>query len=258
MSGRVKCCSNFIQEKSNKALYLDLESVGVSAATGLLELAALGHDTGLDTVVGVGVINRGSVAEVSLCLTGIAGTTQQDGVGALGCLQGKLIKGQALTTSLGDAGTGGLGESKSTDGHLGNINKANIVGDTTDNDSGLAILALHVSGDTGNGKRSPVHSGRTESLNNGSGELRLGTARQEHEELLEQLHVNVLGHGGLSGVVLDTSATCFQINTHFAVLKNNKLVFDYSQNVNSLTYLTIINKLLLLILLINSKTIGRS
>ena len=44
---------------------LNLESSRSSASTGLLELASLGSDVRLDTIVCVGVVDRGLVAEMA-------------------------------------------------------------------------------------------------------------------------------------------------------------------------------------------------
>jgi hypothetical protein len=67
---------------------LNLESSRSSASTGLLELASLGSDVRLDTIVCVGVVDRGLVAEMAHSLTGILGTTEKHGVASLGGTKG--------------------------------------------------------------------------------------------------------------------------------------------------------------------------
>jgi hypothetical protein len=83
-----------------------LETIGLSATTGSLELSASGAHVGLDAVVGVGVVDRGGVTEVSDGLAGILGAAQEHGVGALGLAEGELVEGDALTTGLGDTSSG--------------------------------------------------------------------------------------------------------------------------------------------------------
>ena len=63
---------------------LNLEAVGSSAATSPFELSAVGSDTGLNTVVGMRVVDGGSMAEEFNRLTGIFPSSQEDGVRALG------------------------------------------------------------------------------------------------------------------------------------------------------------------------------
>lgn len=57
--------------------------------------------------MGVGVVDRGGVAEVSDGLTGVLGTAKEHGVGALGLAEGELVEGDALTTGLGDTSSAG-------------------------------------------------------------------------------------------------------------------------------------------------------
>lgn len=114
---------------------LDLETLGSSATTSLLELAALGHDLGLLVLVR-------THAEVLDSLTGVLGTTEEDGVGTGGGAEGKLVESQALTASLGDSGTSSAGEAESGDGHLGNLEHAMFIISTISLQLSLVDLAL--------------------------------------------------------------------------------------------------------------------
>lgn len=127
----------------------------------------------------VRVGDGGAVAEVSDGLTGSLGTTEEDGVGALGGAEGKLIQGDALTAGLDNSGTGSLGESKSSDGELRNLEKTRIVSDGTNNDGGLALLSLHVSRQAGDRNRGVVDLGHSQSLDDGQSELGLSTSGKE-------------------------------------------------------------------------------
>jgi hypothetical protein len=82
---------------SSKRLYL--ETTRPSATTGTLELAALALDVGL--LVGVG-----TEAEMLDSLTGVLGSTEEEGVGSSGEAGSDLIDSEALATGLLDAGTG--------------------------------------------------------------------------------------------------------------------------------------------------------
>lgn len=129
---------------------LHLETLGASAATGTLELAALALDVGL--LVGVG-----TEAEVLDSLTGVLGATDEDDVGASGGTGGELVEGEALTAGLDDAGAGGGGEAQSADGELGNLEETRVVGDLGDGGDGLALELLVGGGPLG--KKSDLGEG---------------------------------------------------------------------------------------------------
>ncbi len=69
---------------SSKIVNLNLEAVGSSATTGSFELSANRSDTGLDTIVGVGVVDGCSMAEEFNTLTGSLSASEEDSVGSLG------------------------------------------------------------------------------------------------------------------------------------------------------------------------------
>lgn len=131
---------------------LDLETTRPSATTGTLELAALALDVGL--LVGVG-----TEAEVLDGLTGVLGSTEEEGVGSSGGAGGNLIDGEALTAGLLNASAGGGGEAESRNGELGKLEETVVVSDGADlisisdvpsmhyawasyNDDGLALVCL--------------------------------------------------------------------------------------------------------------------
>ena len=110
---------------SSSSNRLDLETPGPSASTSTLELAALALDVGL--LVGVG-----TEAEVLEGLTGVLGSTEEEGVGSSGEAGSDLVDGEALTTGLLDAGAGRGGEAESRNGELGDLKHAVVVSDGTD------------------------------------------------------------------------------------------------------------------------------
>ena len=104
---------------------LDLETTRPSASTGTLELATLALDVRL--LVGVG-----PEAEVLEGLTGVLGSTEEEGVGSSGEAGSDLVDGEALTTGLLNAGAGRGGEAESRNGELGDLEHAVVVSDGAD------------------------------------------------------------------------------------------------------------------------------
>lgn len=74
----------------------------------------------------------GTEAEVLDGLTGVLGTTEEDGVGASGEPGSDLIDGEGLTSSLLDAGTSRGSEAEGSDGELGELKETVVVGDGAD------------------------------------------------------------------------------------------------------------------------------
>lgn len=163
----------------SRSRYLHLETNRASATTSTLELSALGDDSGLDARVSVGVVDGGAMTEMLDGLSGALGAAQEDGVGALGGAQGQLVQGEALTTSLDDAGSSSLGEAGSGDLQGGDLQQTRIVGDSAHDNRGLVLLSLHVPRQAGQRKRSSVDSRHSQSLGNGVGELGLASAADE-------------------------------------------------------------------------------
>ena len=129
---------------------LDLETARPSATTSLLELAALGGDVRLLVLVG-------TEAEMLDSLAGVLGATEEEGVGTGGLLESELIESDGLAASGDDAGTGGGGEAQSGDGHLGDDQETVVIGDGTNNNDGLLLVAvLEVLGNAGQRDRRAV------------------------------------------------------------------------------------------------------
>ena len=124
-------------------LCLDLETASLTTTTSTFEFASPRSDVGLDTIEGVGVVDRGGVTPVGLSSARL-GSTEKDSVGSLGGAKGQLIKGDAFTSRGDNSLSGSLRESKSADRHLGAFHETDIIGDLGDNDSGLSVLVGHV------------------------------------------------------------------------------------------------------------------
>lgn len=80
------------------------------------------------------------MTKVSIRLTRALGTTEEDGVGALGGAEGKLIKGNAFAASLDDSSSGRFGEAKSSNSKLGNFQETGIISYGADNNGSLILL----------------------------------------------------------------------------------------------------------------------
>jgi len=196
---------------SSSSNRLDLETPGPSAATSALELAALGLDVGL--LVGVG-----TEAEVLDRLTGVLGSTEEDGVGTGGETGGNLVDGESLTTSLLDAGAGRGGEAHGSDGELGELEETVVIGDGANNDNGLALVVLRVglvgggSDDLGEGDRGAVDLGHHKTAEDNLVEGRIGAAGKELVQTNQQLNVGV---GRLRDLAVPVSnMVAVEINSH--------------------------------------------
>lgn len=113
-------------------------------------------------------------------------SADQDGVGALGSTESKLVKGEALAAGGRDAGAGSLGEAEGADGELGNLDEADIVGDGSDEDGGLFLLALHEVCETRERQRRVVDAGHEQPLEDDLVELGTSSPGQEAVELVEE------------------------------------------------------------------------
>ena len=165
--------------------------------------------------MGVRVVDSGAVAEVGEGGPGL-GSTEEDGVGALGCAEGELVEGEALTAGGEDALAGGLGEAEGADGHFGDVAEhADVVGDLANDDGGLALLVGHVLGQAVEADGGLVQLGHVQPLDNGSAELGIGTTLKELVQLDQKPSVGVLGLDHLGrALVPDTASASLQIDTH--------------------------------------------
>ena len=119
----------------------------------------------------------GTEAEVLDSLTGVLGATEDQGVASGGSTESKLVQSDGLTASSDNAGTGGGGESQSSDGHLGALEQTVVIGDGTDNDDGsLLTLLVDVGDNSGQGDGRSVDLGRKQTSENNLVERGIGSA----------------------------------------------------------------------------------
>lgn len=117
---------------------LDLEALGLSATTTLLELPSLRDDVRLATV------ERST--KVSDSVTDVALATEEDSVGTGRGTERKLVQGQGLTTVGDDAVLGRLGETQSSDRKLGDLRETLVIEDGADNDNSLRVVLVGLLG----------------------------------------------------------------------------------------------------------------
>ena len=94
-------------------------------------------------------------------LTRVLDATEKQGVLSSRGAEGKLVNSNSLTTSRGDASTGGRREAESGNGHLGDNQKAIVIGDSGNNNHNLflvLIIPLNVGGNSGNGHGRSIHA----------------------------------------------------------------------------------------------------
>ena len=94
---------------------------------------------------GVGLLVLvGAHAEVLDGFPSVPLAAEQDGVGTGRCPDGELVEGQCLASSLEDALLGGGREAEGSDGELGELEQADVIGDGADNDDDLGITLRSV------------------------------------------------------------------------------------------------------------------
>ena len=117
---------------------------------------------------------------------GSATALEQDGVSTGRAAESELIEGDAFTTSLENTSTGSFSEVESTNLEGGDFDHADIVSNSTNNNSDLVFLTLHVSSESIQTHRRAVDSAHVETSKNNSGELSTSTSSNEAVKLRNQ------------------------------------------------------------------------
>ena len=111
-------------------------------------------------------------------------SSEQHSVGSLGVGHNELIESKALSSSLGDAGTGSLGESKGGHSHLGQVVESVVISHGSDNDGSVVLAgSLEVLGNSADAHWGSVGSAAYESAPHGVAELGVASSGEELEEL---------------------------------------------------------------------------
>lgn len=119
----------------------------------------------------------GTETKVLNSLSGVLRSTEEEGVCTSRSPQSKLIQSQRLPSSLFDPSSRGSRETKSSDRQLGYLQKAVIIGDSSNDNNGLALVRLRdVRSDTREGNGRSVDSRQKESAEDDLIEVRLRAA----------------------------------------------------------------------------------
>jgi len=151
-------------------------------------------------------VGVGAETEVPDGLTGVLGSTENQGVGTSGGTEGQLVEGDGLTTGSKDASTGGSGEAEGSDGDLGEGEHAVVVGDGADNNDGALLILGGVANNAGERNRRTVNLGHKQAAEDDLVEVGVGTTSQEAVKLHQELEVDIVTLGSTPVSVLHVVA----------------------------------------------------
>ena len=116
-------------------------------------------------------------AEMLDCLTGVLGTSEEQGVASSGSTESQLVQSQDLSSGSKNTGTSSGGESEGSNAELGDGQEAVVVCDgSNDHNSALVIIAVSVRNNSGDGDGGSVDAGHEESAEDDLVEGGLGSA----------------------------------------------------------------------------------
>ena len=104
-----------------------------------------------------------------------------------GGLHNEFVKSEAFAASFGDSSTGSFGEAESSDIELGHVEDALVVSHGANADGDSVLLLAEVLDDLAEGQWWAVSAGGHESSQHSLGELGVGSAREESEQLQSKL-----------------------------------------------------------------------
>jgi len=191
---------------------LNFVSSAGPATTSLLEFASLGSYVGF----GVTVWYTRRSSEMSVSLTGLAWTLDQNGVLSLGAPQSQLIKSDDFTSGFQNTCSSLISDLQSAYLQLGDLEDPHIVGDGSHDDSHLVVTSrfLHVTYQTGNGQWWAVVFAHKQPLQDDLVELGIGPSGQEAVKLHQEPQINIITPGFFPHHLPITLV--FDINTHLA------------------------------------------
>ena len=201
-------------------------------ATSNLLLAKLGL---LDTRTSVALETTSRSTEVAEGLASSAAATEEDGVGAGGLAHSELVEGEALTTGLQDACASRVGETKSADGHLGDVEHASVVNNGGDDNCGLLGVPANVTVDAREGHDRAVVTALHETLADLNVEGRASTTSKELVQTHKKSHVGICALSVLAHMLLLVSHVQL-IDCHFRL--STKTDVQNAQLTNAVTHRT--------------------
>ena len=110
-------------------------------------------------------------------------TLQQHRVGTSRSTQSELVQSDALTSSLQNASTSGLGEAESTDLQSRHFSDADIVGNGANDHSDLILPSLHVLDESAQTHGRAVDAAHVKTLQDHLGEFSVGATSKEAVQL---------------------------------------------------------------------------
>ena len=159
-------------------LQLDLVTHARTATTSSLELATV------RTHVGTCLASRSTrSSEVLHSIASTAMTLQQHSISTSRSTQSELVQSDALTSSLQNASTSGLGEAESTNLQGRHFGHTNIVGNGSNDHGDLVLPSLHVLDQSAQTHGRAVDTAHVKTLQNHLGELSVGTTSKEAVQL---------------------------------------------------------------------------
>jgi len=170
---------------------LDLEASAVPPSSCLLKLPALGAHVWLRVAVG----HTRRRAKVLHSFPSILRSPQQNRVLAQRGTQRKLVKGEALATSIHNPGPGRLSEPERSHLHCWYLIDPLVVSHGAHYHSNLILLALHEVDEAAERERRAVGLAHEEPLQDHSVEVALGPPNKEAVQLDEELEVDIVGLG---------------------------------------------------------------
>jgi len=132
-------------------------------------------------------------------------------------LESELIESDDLTTSGQDTGTGSLSDAEGADLELGDLQETNVIGDGTDDNSGLVgtCISLHLADQAGQRHWWTVDARHKETLQDDLVEVGAGAAGQEAVGLDEETKVDILGDWSVAvWALLVVTLVVTDIDTH--------------------------------------------
>jgi len=156
----------------------------------------------LDTRTSVALETTSRSTKVAEGLAGSAAATEEDGVGASGLADGELVESKALTTGLKDASTSRVGEVKSADRHLGNVEQTSVIYDGGNNHGGLLGVLVDIAVHTRERHDGTVGAALHEALADLSVEGRVSATCKELVQTHKQSHVRICAVSVLAHMLL--------------------------------------------------------
>ena len=156
-------------------------------------------------------------AEVANRLAVRLAAAKQQRLLARGRAERKLVEGEALATSLEDACASSIAEAQCANANLGNSKEPDVIGNSANSDSDLALVAITSQelADRLDRKRVAIHTRSTKPLKHNLVEVCFSTPCKKTVKLHKQPDVQILRHWfGAPGLLSRLTTTSLDVNAH--------------------------------------------